>query len=349
LAGARSSTTEGGDPGPVGHAIEVRLYAEDPAHDWQPQSGLLTALDVPGVDVELQPGRGLRLDAGFETGSEVSTHYDAMLAKVVAWAPTRHEAARRLAAALAKARLHGLVTNRDLLVRILRDQRFLDGGVSTDFLASFVLDGARLDVHHEAVAAAIALAEHRRSRRAVQSGIPVAWRNVVSQPQRARFAHGAAEVEVDWYGGRDGYAVDGLTVLAAGPDRVTLEVGGISATYAVAVHGRAVDVDGPLGHVRLDLVPRFTDPSEQVAAGSLLAPMPGTVVSVAVAAGDAVRAGQPVLVLEAMKMQHTITAPADGVVTEIPVDAGAQVAAGAVLAVVDPEAVPQTDAGGDQT
>ena len=347
LAGVRSSATEG-----RGHAIEVRLYAEDPAGDWQPQSGLLTAFDVPGVDVELGAlaTHGLRLDAGFETGSEVSTHYDAMLAKVIAWAPSRGEAARRLAAALSKARLHGLVTNRDLLVAILRDRAFLDGRVSTAFLDSFTLDHRRTDVHTEAVAAALALAERGVAARTVQRGIPVAWRNVVSRPQVTRFTHGHDEVEVAWLGGRDGYAVDGVRVLAAGPDSVTLEVGGITASYDVAVHGRAVDIDGPLGHVRLDVVPRFTDPAGQLAAGSLLAPMPGTVVSVAVAAGDAVRAGQQVLVLEAMKMQHTITAPADGVVADIPVRAGEQVAAGAVLAVVDAEgdAEGDTETEGDQ-
>src|SRR6476619_984363 len=103
-----------------GHAVEVRLYAEDPAADWQPQSGLLTLVDIPGVSAEfdLLNRPGIRVDAGFESGSEVSTHYDAMLAKVIAWAPTREEATRRLTAALGRARLHGPVTNRDLLVRV---------------------------------------------------------------------------------------------------------------------------------------------------------------------------------------------------------------------------------------
>ena len=118
-----------------GHAIEVRLYAEDPAHDWQPQSGVLTRFEVPGVsgEFDLLNRPGLRVDSGFESGSEVSTHYDAMLAKVIAWAPSRQEAARKLVDALAKARLHGLVTNRDLLVEILRHDTFLSGEVSTDF------------------------------------------------------------------------------------------------------------------------------------------------------------------------------------------------------------------------
>ena len=137
------TVAEGGSPDPrtigetYGHAIEVRLYAEDPAADWQPQSGVLTLVDVPGVDGEfdLLNRPGLRLDAGVETGSEVSTHYDAMLAKLVSWAPTREQAARRLAAALRGARIHGVVTNRDLLVDILEDSAFVAGEVDTSFLA----------------------------------------------------------------------------------------------------------------------------------------------------------------------------------------------------------------------
>ena len=118
-----------------GHAIEARLYAEDPAHDWQPQSGVLTRFDVPGVagEFDLLNRPGLRLDSGFEAGNEVGTHYDAMLAKVIAWAPTRVEAARKLADALSRAQLHGVTTNRELLVASLRDEAFLEGDVSTDF------------------------------------------------------------------------------------------------------------------------------------------------------------------------------------------------------------------------
>ncbi len=321
---------------PDGHAIEVRLYAEDPARDWQPQSGTLTAFDVPGVSVEFDrlDRAGLRLDAGFEAGSEVSTHYDAMLAKVIAWAPTRAQAARRLAGALAGARLHGLATNRDLLVSVLRDPAFLAGQVSTSFLVDRTFDqpGDDLSRRAAATAAALALAERAGESRTVQRGIPVAWRNVPSQPQVTRFD---GDVEVAWFGGRAGYAVDGFAVVAVSADAVTLEADGVRTTYDVAVTGDVVDVDSPRGHVRLTQVPRFTDPADAVASGSLLAPMPGTVVTVAVEAGAQVEAGQTVLVLEAMKMQHTVSAPGAGVVTQIDVKPGDQVAAGEVLAVVE--------------
>ncbi len=359
-----------------GHAIEVRLYAEDPAADWQPQSGLLTAFDVPGVSAEfdLLNRPGIRLDAGFASGSEVSTHYDAMLAKVVAWAPTREQAARRLADALAKARIHGLVTNRDLLVEILRDPGFLDGEVSTAFLDELAERGhpGRATPAHAGalalLAVAVARTEQRARRRRAQSRIPAGWRNVLAEPQRLSVQGriGATDVEgvVAWHGpggGRPAYTfVDpypgtdesygptvATEVVAAeldGPVAVViLSFEGVASRFTVvetldaADDGGRYDVDGPWGHVALTVPARFVDPADAVAGGSLLAPMPGTVVRVAVEAGQQVAAGDTVLVLEAMKMQHTVAAPTAGTVTEINVRPGAQVASGEVLAVVEGE------------
>ena len=342
-----------------GHAIEVRLYAEDPAHDWQPQSGLLATFEVPGVAAEfdLLNRPGLRLDSGFEAGSTVSTHYDAMLAKVIAWAPTRAQAARQLADALRKSRLHGLTTNRDLLVACLRHEAFLSGEVSTDFFALHpeVLGTAEGDPEPAAFAAALMLAEQDRLARRVQHAAPVAWRNVVSQPQRTVFEHGEDEVVVEWYGGRDGYSHatrTDLVVVEASAQTVVLEVDGVRTRFdgvrSSAGDGvaRELFVDGGLWSVRLRERPRFVDPADVVAQGSLLAPMPGTVIGVPLEVGAAVTAGQPVLVLEAMKMQHTITAPTDGVLAELAVVVGQQVSAGDVLAVVaiEPESEPDADA-----
>ena len=111
--------------------------------------------------------------------------------------------------------------------------------------------------------AAIALAEQAKDRRTVQRGIPVAWRNVVSQPQRTVFD----QATVEWFGSRDGYTVDGFTVVSASPTAVTLEADGVRTTYDVAVVGDAVDVDSPYGHTRLTRVPRFVDPADAVASG----------------------------------------------------------------------------------
>ncbi len=288
-----------------------------------------------------------------------------MLAKVVAWGPDRDQAARRLTAALRRARLHGLRTNRDLLVEVLTHPVFLAGDVSTDFLAEQDLRSMEAralpgDATQQALmffAAAVATTEATAAHRSVQGRIPNGWRNVVSAPQTTRFACDVSElpagataeesgvVAVGWHAGRDGYRSADLEGARAtsveqrdGRWRVTVEHDGVSHAFEVFVGdapgSNRVDVESVLGHLALGVVPRFTDPADQVAAGSLLAPMPGSVISVPVGAGDAVAAGQAVLVLEAMKMQHTVAAPYDGVVTDLPVSVGDQVAAGAVLAVV---------------
>ncbi len=317
------------DPvGPQGHAIEVRLYAEDPAADYQPQSGVLTTFEVPD-----EPG--VRVDGGFVTGSEVSTFYDAMLAKVMVHAPSREQACRQLAGVLRRTRIHGLVTNRDQLVAILTDPDFVAGRVSTAFLTEWAPPTRDAD-SDAPLAAALAIAETQRAARTVQQRIPVAFRNVPSQPQRTEFE---GDLSAEWWGGRDGYSAEGVVVLAAAPDAVTIERDGVATTYACRVTGlpgrETVDVDAPSGYRRLVRVPRFLDPSEQVASGSLLAPMPGSVVKVLVEQGQQVAAGDPVLVLEAMKMQHTVSAPTDGVVSRLEVAPGTQVAAGEVMAVVE--------------
>jgi propionyl-CoA carboxylase alpha chain len=328
----------------LGHAIEVRLYAEDATYT--PQSGALVTFDLP-ADVEFGPlsSSGVRVDSGFASGDEVSTFYDAMLAKVMVWAPTREQAVRMLVAALRRARIHGVTTNRDQLVEILSDPVFVAGDMTTTWLESRPIsaespgDSTPRD-RANLVAGALMLAAADAERRTVQQGVPAAWRNVVSQPQRTTFeGHDA----VEWWGTRDGFAVEGVTVLEVSPTHARLEIDGVitqtrghcSADKPGAP--REMWVDGPAMSARLREVPRFTDPADAVASGSLLAPMPGTVVKVVAEVGATVSAGDAVLVLEAMKMQHTVTAPHDGTVTEINVEPGAQVASGEVLAVVATE------------
>lgn len=337
--GVSSSTS-----GPGGHAVEVRLYAEDAAY--VPQSGRLVTFDLTS-DVEFGPlsGSGVRVDSGFSSGNEVSTFYDAMLAKVMAWAPTREQAVRVLVAALRRARIHGVTTNRDQLVEILTDPVFIAGDMTTTWLESRRGPEPQPVDRTAAVAGALMLAADDAARRTVQQHVPVAWRNVVSQPQRTTFE---GHDPVEWWGTRDGFLVDGVTVLSVSPTHARLEVDGVVSETRGHISAerpgapRDVWVDGPLLSARLREVPRFTDPADAVASGSLLAPMPGTVVSVKVDSGAEVAAGDIVLVLEAMKMQHSVTAPHDGTVTEINVEPGSQVASGEVLAVVATTAPEET-------
>jgi propionyl-CoA carboxylase alpha chain len=349
IAVANGTPLDPEPPAAQGHAIEVRLYAEDPGAGWQPQSGPVHRFAVPNVATRFAVGaapQGIRLDSGVEDGSVVGIHYDPMLAKVISWAPARDAAAHLLATALARTELHGLVTNRDLLVRVLRHPAFLAGDTDTAFfdrhglaaLSAPLADARAREL--SALAGAIALSSAGNSEREGLRSVPYGWRNVPSGPLRIAFTDRAgAEHEVTYRYTRAGLEsnVTGVALVSATPEDVELDDAGVRRRFTVRRYGEEVEVDSPLGPVHLTLRPRFTDPSEQVAPGSLLAPMPGAVVRLAVAVGDTVKTGEPVLWLEAMKMQHRINAPADGTVTELPVSAGQQVEVGAVLAIVTEE------------
>ncbi|PHQ48822.1 acety-l/propionyl-CoA carboxylase subunit alpha [Streptomyces cinnamoneus] len=313
-----------GPPPARGHAVEARLYAEDPARDFAPQTGVVRALGFPGE------GSTLRVDTGYAAGDTVSPHYDALLAKVVAWAPSRAEAVRKLAHALENARVHGPVTNRDLLVRTLRHPEFTDARTDTGFYARH-LPELTVPREGERLAALVAaLADASRH--------PGAWRNVPSQPQSKRYRTepGGTEHEVRYRCTRQGLVPEGfpgVRVLSAAPDRVVLETGGVRRTHPVAVYGTRVHV----GPHALTALPRFPDATARdTDPGSLLAPMPGTVVRLAegVAVGAVVTAGAPLLWLEAMKMEHRVVAPASGTLTALHAAPGRQVETGELLAVV---------------
>ena len=330
---------------PAGHAIEARLYAEDPAAGWRPQSGVLHAFEIPGVTANFDhPVRpGLRLDSAVVAGSRVSVHYDPLLAKLISWAPDRAEAAQRLAGALARARIHGLVTNRDLLVRVLRHPAYRAGRTTTGFFRQHwpelaePPDLARVR-RLSALAAALAGAAADRRRAPVLAGLPSGWRNLPSGPQRAAYLVGGEAIEVAYRHTRDGLVADGydgVTLVEANPTRVVLDLGQVRHTFAVARYGDTVEVDSVLGAVSLRRRPRFAPAEPPVAPGSLVAPMPGTVVRVAVAVGDVVTAGTPLLVLEAMKMEHQLVAPEPGVVSAVHAAPGHQVEPGALLVTVE--------------
>ncbi|MCC8336718.1 ATP-grasp domain-containing protein [Streptomyces sp. R1] len=306
------------DPPPArGHAVEARLYAEDPANGWAPQTGRLHRLAVPD---------GIRLDTGYTDGDDIGVHYDPMLAKAVAHAPTRAEAVRRLAGALERTVIHGPVTNRDLLVRSLRHEEFASGRMDTGFYDRHLTDLTRSAPDPLApLAAALSDASTRTGRFG-------GWRNLPSQPQVKRYAAGGEEHEVRYHHTRDGLTAEGVHVVHAGPDRVVLETDGVQRRFDIARYGDRVHVNA----TALTALPRFPDPTTQHAPGSLLAPMPGTVVRVAegLTEGTTVQAGQPLLWLEAMKMEHKITAPVTGRLTALNAVPGQQVTVGSLLAVV---------------
>ncbi|MEV5513018.1 biotin carboxylase N-terminal domain-containing protein [Streptomyces flaveolus] len=306
------------DPPPArGHAVEARLYAEDPARGWAPRTGRLHRLAVPD---------GVRLDTGYTDGDDIGVHYDPMLAKAVAHAPTRAEAVRRLAGALERAAIHGPVTNRDLLVRSLRHEEFTSARMDTGFYDRHLAALTEPAPDPLAPLAAALADAHGRSR------FGGGWRNVPSQPQVKRYALAGEEHEVRYHHTRDGLTADGVRILHADAARVVLEADGVRHTYEIARYGDRVHANTTV----LTPLPRFPDPTTQHAPGSLLAPMPGTVVRVAegLTEGTTVTAGQPLLWLEAMKMEHKITAPVTGTLAALNAVPGQQVTVGSLLAVV---------------
>jgi propionyl-CoA carboxylase alpha chain len=347
-----------------GHAIEARLYAEDAAAGYLPATGTLRRFEFPRLP-------GVRVDAGVRDGSVVSVHYDPMLAKVIAHAPTREQAARLLARALAGARLHGVVTNRDLLTGILREPEFLDGRTDTGYLdrhtpADLMAADPRRDEIH-ALAVALADQAFRRETAAVLPSAPSGWRNVRNGPQQVTYAVGGRTLTVAYRLSGDraeasvqvGDAADAdtraagvaarapvppasapaipMVLYACTPDLVDLEVGGVRRRVRVDRDGPARYADSTLGASTLTELPRFPESVTEAVPGSLTAPMPGTVVRVEARPGDAVRAGQVLVVLEAMKMEHQVRAPADGRLAELNVSVGQAVDQGTVLAVVNSE------------
>ncbi len=319
------------NPTMAGHAIEARLYAEDVPAGYLPATGTLDCFAVPA---------GVRVDSAVESGSVVGTHYDAMLAKVVVHADTREAASARLAEVLRRSKVHGVTTNRDLLVRVLRSPEWLAGQVDTGYLDRVdptEIGGPLLtDQRVHAIAAALAGAAARRDAATTQPGLPSGWRSVPSALQLTSYG----DLIVGYAFRRDGVVVevDGepveVRLWSTSATVVDLTVDGVRRQVQVSQVGDTTYVDSALGSSVLVETPRFPEPGTGAAAGSLAAPMPGTVVRVLAEVGATVEAGDVLVVLEAMKMEHPVRAAVDGTVSEVLVDAGAQVEAGAVLAVV---------------
>ena len=352
LVGLQLLVADGGhlDPEPPpsrGYSIEARLYAEDPAKGWQPQAGSVHRFDVPNTTTRFEAldRLGVRVDTGIEDGSEVSVFYDPMLAKIISYGPTRRQAAGLLADALARTRIHGVRTNRDLLVNVLRHPAFLDGATDTAFFDTHGLAGLAAPladaraVELSALAAALATAAENRQAATVFAAAPSGWRNVTSGFQTKRYSDTAGEThEVRYRFTRSGVELadfDAASLVSASPDQVVLAVDGVDRPFDVARYGDDVFVDSTLGPVQLVALPRFPDPTAALADGSLLAPMPGSVLRIGAAVGDTVTAGQPLIWMEAMKMEHTVVAPGDGVLVELNVEPGQQVEVGTVLARVE--------------
>ncbi len=331
-----------------GHAIEARIYAEDPFNDFLPSTGTL-------LSWQESPRAGVRYDAGVASGSEVTIYYDPMLAKVIAHAPTRAEAAQRLARALDDTVVFGVRTNLPLLTRVLRHPEFLAGNLDTHFLAKHVsLEEAATEAAREAdrvhaVGVALWLHAQRRAEAPVLRGIPPGWRNNPSQLQEIAFTVRDSVIRVGYRVHTPAHielAVDGVAhdaaVLDCDAGHIAFALDGIRRRCTVASHDDRHYAHSVLGSSELHEVPRFPPPVREEVHGGCLAPMPGKILAVRVEPGQTVAKGAVLIILEAMKMEHEVTAPSDGIVREVLGEVGQQVDAGAVLVVLEENIKPET-------
>jgi propionyl-CoA carboxylase alpha chain len=322
-----------------GHAIEVRLYAENPSQNFLPTPGTIAVW-------EPADGDGVRFDSGIESGSRIGIEFDPMIAKVIVKARTRREAAARLARVLEATRIQGITHNRDFLVSTLRTPEFLAGDTTTDFIERVkpapvhVPDAAALE--RAAIGAALHARWRRRAAARVLATVPGGFRNSAMPPERAVYKAGDAELVVTYRPQRDGsfaMQVNGaarrVVVRHADAHDIDVEVDGQRGRYAVTAIGDRRLVHGPGGDIELVEASRFPAAERAEFRGGLMAPMPGKVLSIQVAEGDAVERGQLLLVLEAMKMEHRITAPSAGTVKALKVAEGEQVHNGAMLVILE--------------
>jgi acetyl-CoA carboxylase biotin carboxylase subunit len=332
----------------TGHAIEARIYAEDPLNDFLPSIGTL-------IRWQESVGAGVRYDSGVESGSEVTIYYDPMLAKVIAHAATRREASHRLAKALSEMVVFGVRTNLPLLIQVLRHPEFLAGKLDTHFISNHItLERQPTPEQHEAdrvhaIALALWLQEQRRAQAPALRGIPSGWRNNPSQMQEISFTAGDAKILVSYrINSRSDIdvVVDGATSKAAvlewGAAHIAIALDDVRRTCTLATLHDIHYAHSVLGASELHEVPRFPPPVREEVHGGCLAPMPGKILAVRVEPGQSVKKGETLVILEAMKMEHDVVAPHDGVVREVLVEVGQQVDTGAVLVMLEENEKPET-------
>lgn len=329
-----------------GHAIEARVYAEDPEQDFLPTSGRLLLFERSAL-------ADARYDTGVETGSTVGIEFDPMLAKVIVHAPTREEAALRLARVLETTRITGITSNRDFLVEVLRTQAFLDGDTTTDFIGRInpprKWSPSRSDVIEACIAAAMVAQGDRRAKAKVLSRLPSGWRNSEMPPEMVAYLFDGETFVLKYQSQRDGsyhVAIDSHNLSVAVKRRngreISIEIQGHLVPFTVLAEENLWFVHGPMGQIELSEEPRFPAPDATEVGGGLSAPMPGNVVATYVSEGDWVKQGQLLLILEGMKMEHRIESPHSGLVEQMFVVEGDQVSNGQMLVVLSKSGEPSS-------
>ncbi|UQS13153.1 acetyl/propionyl/methylcrotonyl-CoA carboxylase subunit alpha [Pseudomonas sp. HS6] len=310
-----------------GHAMEVRLYAEDPAQGFLPQTGRVEAW-APALD------RGARVDHGLIEGQSVSPFYDPMLGKLIAHGATREEARRKLLCAVQDSVLLGVQTNQRLLASLLQHPQFISGEFSTGFIAQHFVDHPCLHPHTPsgeelAVAALLFYQSCAKSHHAPLAG----WRNNAGAPLHYRLGLDDQSWSVQLHAASDGIVrvqvaerAFELKLIEHGEHSISLEIEGLRRRHAYRLHDDQLWLFTRPGSLRLvDRTHAVIDSQTSVSTGTLKAPMDGAIIDVLVSEGSPVSKGQLLVVLEAMKMEHPLKAGIDGVLKRVQVKVGDQV------------------------
>ena len=318
-----------------GHSIEARLYAEDPGNNFLPEVGTLIAYDT-------EMAGDIRWDSGVEQGYKVGTDFDPMLSKVIAWAPNRIDAINKLARGLEKAHFGGVKTNRDFLISCLRNESFINGNTTTDFIEREKPNGEQVlsenQIFNASAAIALWIAMGNRASDEVTDFMPSNWTNGRMPYQRIKLIILKNEIEIKYQLKRSGlFEVMGTNckIHAVDESGIDVEVGSHRFFAQVTRANDQILINMPFGDLDAVIVPRFIEPGNEIPEGGLVAPMPGKVIEVRVKKGDKVKAGDTLIIIEAMKMEHSIKATENGKVTKLMVSLNQQVDNGATLLVLD--------------
>jgi len=318
-----------------GHSIEARLYAEDPGNNFLPEVGTLIAYDT-------EMAGDIRWDSGVEQGYKVGTDFDPMLSKVIAWAPNRIDAINKLARGLEKAHFGGVKTNRDFLISCLRNESFINGNTTTDFIEREKPNGEQVlsenQIFNASAAIALWIAMGNRASDEVTDFMPSNWTNGRMPYQRIKLMILKNEIEIKYQLKRSGlFEVMGTNckIHAVDESGIDVEVGSHRFFAQVTRANDQILINMPFGDLDAVIVPRFIEPGNEIPEGGLVAPMPGKVIEVKVKKGDKVKAGDTLIIIEAMKMEHSIKATENGKVTKLMVSLNQQVDNGATLLVLD--------------
>ena len=318
-----------------GHAVEVRLYAENPNNDFLPETGKI-------VCYEPYKNKSIRWDSGVQKGYEVGTNFDPMLSKVISWAPNRTDACLQLATALEKSCIGGVKTNKDFLVECIRHPEFLAGNTTSDFIEIQSPNRKKVlndhDKNNLMIAGALWISQTNIKNKNKLRFINHSWTNGRLPHQNISFQFENEIHQIKYsYINKESISILEKNVEIISFDNEMLEcvIDDIRSQYQIYRDEDRLFVFDSFNDIQLKVLPRFVDPSTSSIEGGLLAPMPGKISEVLIKKDQKVKAGQSLMIIEAMKMEQTIKSPNAGKISKIMVKKGQQVENGESLLVID--------------